>query len=150
MVGVLVLVALAIAGVSEHLVAGLEDLVKGSAVTPLFVGTLLLPLFSAIPEALGAFRAASRGRITLAMASTVESSVQLMLFVLPVLVLHGPLMGRFLHLTFPPQDLACLGATAFAVHWLTEGDSLTWYQGLLLLSICTALFLGALLLKPII
>ena len=148
--GVLVLVALAIAGVSEHLVAGLEDLVKGSAVTPLFVGMLLLPLFSAIPEALVAFRAASRGRMALAMASTVESSVQLMLFVLPVLVLLGPLMGRFLHLTFPPQALACLGATAFAVHWVTEGDSLTWYQGLLLLSIYTALFVGALLLKPII
>ena len=149
-VGVLVLVALAIAGVSEHLVAGLEELVEGSAVTPLFVGMLLLPLFSAIPEALVAFRAASRGRMALAMASTVESSVQLMLFVLPVLVLLGPLMGRFLHLTFPPQALACLGATAFAVHWVTEGDSLTWYQGLLLLSIYTALFVGALLLKPII
>ena len=149
-VGVLVLVALAIAGVSEHLVAGLEDLVKDSALPTLFVGMLLLPLFSAIPEALVSFRAASRGHMALAMASTVESSVQLMLFVLPVLVVLAPLMGRFLHLTFPPQALACLAATAFAVQWVTEGDSLTWYQGLLLLSIYTSLFAGALLLKPII
>lgn len=144
----LALVALAIAGVSEHLVSGLEELVMGSSVTPLFVGMLLLPLFSAIPEALVAFRAASRGRMAVAMASTVESSVQLLLFVLPALVLAAPLMGRFLHLTFPPQALACLGVTAFAVHWLTEGNSLTWYQGLLLLSIYTALFTGALLLRP--
>lgn len=144
----LVVVALAIAGLSEHLVEGLEELVMGSSITPLFVGMLLLPLFSAIPEALVAFRAASRGRMTLAMASTVESSVQLMLFVLPALVLAAPLMGRYLHLTFPPQALACLGATAFAVHWVTEGDSLTWYQGLLLLSIYTTLFTGALLLRP--
>jgi len=144
----LALVALAIAGVSEHLVEGLEELVMGSSITPLFVGMVLLPLFSAIPEALVAFRAASRGRMALAMASTVESSVQLLLFVLPTLVLAAPLMGRFLHLTFPPQALACLGATAFAVHWLTEGNSLTWYQGLLLLSIYTALFTGALLLRP--
>lgn len=142
------LVALAIAGVSEHLVSGLQELVMGSSVTPLFVGMLLLPLFSAIPEALVAFRAASRGRMALAMASTVESSVQLLLFVLPALVLAAPLMGRFLHLTFPPQALACLGATAFAVHWLTEGNTLTWYQGLLLLSIYTALLTGALLLRP--
>ena len=141
-------VALAIAGVSEHLVAGLEELLMGSSITPLFVGMLLLPLFSAIPEALVAFRAARRGRMALAMASTVESSVQLLLFVLPALVLAAPLMGRFLHLTFPPQALACLGATALAVHWLTEGNSLTWYQGLLLLSIYTALFTGALLLRP--
>jgi hypothetical protein len=34
------------------------------------------------------------------------------------------------------------------MHWLTEGNSLTWYQGLLLLSIYTALFTGALLLRP--
>jgi Ca2+:H+ antiporter len=144
----LVLVAVAIAGVSEHLVDGLEDLVQGSSMTPLFVGMMLLPLFSAIPEALVAFRAASRGRMGLAMASTVESSVQLLLFVLPVLVLTGALMGRYLHLTLPPQALACLGATAFTVQWATEGDSLTWYQGLLLLAIYAALFVGALLLKP--
>jgi len=75
----LALVALATAGVSDHLVAALEDLVMGSSFTPLFVGMLLLPLFSAIPEALVAFRAASRGRMALAMASTVESSVQLLL-----------------------------------------------------------------------
>jgi hypothetical protein len=146
--GVVGLVALAIAGVSEHLVEGLEELVMGSSITPLFVGMLLLPLFSAIPEALVAFRAANRGRMALAMASTVESSVQLLLFVLPTLVLIAPLLGRFLHLTFPPQALACLGATAFAVHWVTEGNTLTWYQGLLLLSIYAALFTGALLLRP--
>lgn len=144
----LALVALAIAGVSEHLVEGLQELAMGSSITPLFVGMLLLPLFSAIPEALVAFRAASRGRMALAMASTVESSVQLLLFVLPTLVLTAPLLGRFLHLTFPPQALACLGATAFAVHWVTEGNTLTWYQGLLLLSIYAALFTGALLLRP--
>lgn len=145
---VLALVALAISGVAEHLVSGLEDLVMGSSVPPLFVGMLLLPLFSAIPEALVAFRAAGQGRMGLAMASTVESSVQLLLFVLPALVLTAPLMGRYLHLTFPPQALACLGATAFAVHWMTEGNSLTWYQGLLLLCLYTALFTGALLLRP--
>ncbi len=144
----LALVALATAGVSDHLVAALEDLVMGSSFTPLFVGMLLLPLFSAIPEALVAFRAAGRGRMALAMASTVESSVQLLLFVLPALVLAAPLMGRYLHLTFPPQALACLGATAFAVQWVTEGNSLNWYQGLLLLSIYAALFTGALLLRP--
>ena len=143
----LVLVALAIAAVSNHLVQGLQQLVMGSGVTPLFVGMLLLPLFSAIPDALVAFRAANQGRMGLAMASTVESSVQLMLFVLPMLVLLAPLMGRYLHLTFPPPALACLGATAFAVHWVTEGDELTWYQGLLLLSIYTAFFMGSFLLK---
>ena len=135
----LLLVALAIAGVSQHLVEGLEELVMGSGFTPLFVGMLLLPLFSAIPEALVAFRAARHGRMGLAMSSTVESSVQLMLFVLPMLVLLAPLTGRYLHLTFPPPALACLGATALAVHWVTEGDELTWYQGLLLLSIYTCL-----------
>lgn len=57
-------------------------------------------------------------------------------------------MGRYLHLTFPPQALACLAATAFAVHWMTEGNSLTWYQGLLLLCLYSALFTGALLLRP--
>lgn len=137
-----------IAGVSGHLVDGLQALLTDDTFTPLFIGMLLLPLFSAIPDALVAFRAANKGQMSLAMASTVESSVQLMLFVLPVLVLIAPLMGRYLHLTFPSQALACLASTALAVHWVTEGDTVTWYQGLLLLSIYIILFAGGLLLKP--
>ena len=144
----LVVVGICIAAVSGHLVDGLQALLTGGAFTPLFVGMLLLPLFSAIPDALVAFRAANKGQMGLAMASTVESSVQLMLFVLPVLVLIAPLMGRYLHLTFPSQALACLASTALAVHWVTEGDTVTWYQGLLLLSIYITLFAGGLLLKP--
>ena len=143
----LVVITIAMALVSNHLVDALEYLVKGSHLTPLLVGMFILPLFSAIPEAIVSIRAATNGRMDIAMTSTVESSVQLLQFVLPCLVLIGIPLQNYLHLTFPPEALASLFGAALVVQWLTEANSLNWYKGILLLITYSTLITGAVLLK---
>jgi Ca2+:H+ antiporter len=76
----------------------------------------------------------------------VESSVQLLLFVLPLLVLCGIPMGRYLHMAIPGDALFCLGATVLAVHWITENRQLSWYEGSLLLTLYAVMASGSLLL----
>ena len=143
----LIVITIAMALVSNHLVDALEYLVKGSHLTPLLVGMFILPLFSAIPEAIVSIRAATNGRMDIAMTSTVESSVQLLQFVLPCLVLIGIPLQNYLHLTFPPEALASLFGAALVVQWLTEANSLNWYKGILLLITYSTLITGAVLLK---
>jgi Ca2+:H+ antiporter len=69
-----------------------------------------------------------------------------MLFVLPILVLVGLPMGRYLHLTVPNTALFCVGATVMAVRWTTENHKLSWYEGLLLVTLYVVMALGVLLL----
>lgn len=102
LIGMLLIVSLLLVGVSEHLVESLQLLVDGAHLNPLFVGLFLLPLFGSFSEGLIAVKAALTDRIDLAMTSTVESSVQLLLFVLPLLVLCGAPMGRYLG---PPEKV---------------------------------------------
>jgi Ca2+:H+ antiporter len=146
LVGMLLLVSLILVGVSEHLVDSLQLLVDGAHLNPLFVGLFLLPLFGSFSEGLVAVKAAKTNRMDLAMTSTVESSVQLLLFVLPVLVLCGVPMGRYLHLAIPGDALFCMGATVLAVHWITENRKLSWYEGALLLTLYAVVAMGSLLL----
>jgi len=144
--GMLLLVSIVLVGVSENLVESLQLMVDGAHLNPLFVGLFLLPLFGCFSEALIAVKAAATNRMDLAMASTVESSVQLLLFVLPLLVICGVPMGRYLHLAVPATSLFCLGATVLAVHWITENRKLSWYEGSLLLTLYAVIGAGTLFL----
>ena len=144
---VLLLVSLVLVGVSDHLVASLEHMVKGTNISPLFVGLFLLPVFGAFAEGLIGVKAALSDKMDLALAISVESSAQLLLFVLPVLVLVGVPMGRYLHLSVPFSALFAVGATVMAVRWTTENHKLSWYEGLLLLTLYFVMALGVLLLS---
>lgn len=146
LIGMLAIVSILLVGVSENLVESLQLMVDGAHLNPLFVGLFLLPLFGSFSEALISVKAAAANRMDLAMASTVESSVQLLLFVMPLLVICGIPMGRYLHLSVPATSLFCLGATVLAVHWITENRKLSWYEGSLLLTLYCVIGAGTLFL----
>jgi len=69
-----------------------------------------------------------------------------MLFVLPLMVLVGLPMGRYLHLQVPYTALFCLGATVMAVRWTTENKKLSWYEGFTLITLYVVMGVGVLLL----
>ena len=139
-------VSFAVVVISEPLIQTLEALVAHTHLSELFIGLILLPLFGSTAEGVIAIGAASRGRMDLAITSTLESSGQLMLFVLPVLVLIGWPLERFLHLSVPLSALGCTGVAVLAVHWITENNQLDWYEGVQLITLYGVIFLGCLLL----
>jgi Ca2+:H+ antiporter len=114
---------------SEALVDGLSGAVSRFGLHPFFTGVFLLPLFGSAAEFLIAVRAAKRNRLDLAVATTVGSSIQIVLFVLPVLVLVGALIGRPLGIFFNPASMVAVVASVFAVQWVTEDNSLDWFEG---------------------
>jgi len=142
----MIIVSVAVVLISDPLVQTLQDLLMRTTLNELFVGLILLPLFGSIAEGVIAIGAAARGRVDLALTSTVESSVQLMMFVLPVLVLLGWPLGRYLHLTVPLTALGCMGISVLAVHWITENNQLDWYEGVQLITLYCLILLGTLLL----
>jgi Ca2+:H+ antiporter len=125
---------------SEGLVDGLASSVQQFKLNNFFTGVFLLPLFGSAAEFVICLRAAKRNRMDLAVATTVGSSIQIVLFVLPLLVLVGSLIGHPLSIFFSPEAMVAVTATVFAVQWVTEDSTIDWFEGAFLLLIYALLF----------
>lgn len=125
---------------SEALVDGLAASVHQFHLSSFFTGVFLLPLFGSAAEFVISMRSAQRNRMDLAVATTVGSSIQIVLFVLPLLVVIGSLIGRPLGVFFSPQAMIAVIASVFAVQWVTEDSSLDWFEGAFLVLIYVLLF----------
>ncbi len=120
---------------SEALVEGLSAAATQLQLSPFFTGVFLLPVFGSASEFHISIRAALQKRADLAIATTVGSSIQVMLFVLPALVIIGWLTGHHLMIFFSPQAMVCVIAAIFCIKWVTEDNNFNWFEGIFLLLI---------------
>ena len=141
---VLAVISVLLVMISEPLVDSLQIVANSSGISVMFVGLFLLPLFGSISEGLVSFNAASKGRINLAITSTVESSSQLLLFVLPVLIIIGWFNGHYLHATVHPASLGFLITTVIVLQNIVSNDKLDWYEGLMLITLYLIFVAGSL------
>lgn len=139
-VGVLVAVTLLVAIESELLVGALEAATVQLSFTPLFTGVVLLPIIGNAAEHATAVTVAMKNKMELAMAVAVGSSLQIALFVAPVLVLAGLVFNQPMDLSFNPFELVAVGvAVLLSNSTISDGKS-NWLEGALLLA--TYLVLG--------
>jgi Ca2+:H+ antiporter len=74
--------------------------------------------------------------MTLAMALTVGSTIQVALLVAPVLVLVSYFIGRPMNLVFAnPLELIGIAAVTFSVNAIAQDGETTWFEGVLLLGV---------------
>ncbi len=134
-VGVLVVAAVLLAILSEALVRSIEPFIEQFGLSPFFVGVILIPTIGNLAEHLVAIQLAWRNHIEFSLAVSYGSSLQVALFVAPVLVLLGLVVGQPMDLVFAPLEVAAVGvAVAISALVAFDGES-NWLEGLLLVAI---------------
>ena len=133
--GVLLLAAALLALLSEILVGSIEPFINEFGLSELFVGVILIPTIGNLAEHLVAVQLAYKNKIEFSMAVAFGSSLQVALFVAPVLVLLGLVVGQPMDLVFHPLEVAAVGA-AIGISALValDGES-NWLEGALLMLI---------------
>jgi Ca2+:H+ antiporter len=139
---VLVLVAATIAIVllSEALVSSVEPVTQQLGLTEFFIGIIIIPLVGNIAEHLVAVQVAIKNKMELSMAVSLGSSLQIALFVAPVLVFISLIpglnpTGEPLLLVFNSFELiALIGASLVAAFIALDGES-NWLEGAMLLGV---------------
>lgn len=132
---ILLAIATALTAVlAESLVGAIEPLSHSIGLSPFFVGLIIVPIVGNAAEHASAITMAARDRMEVAMSITAGSSIQVALFVAPILVLVSPLLGHTLDLSFSRLELVIFGLIAglYALVCL-DGES-TWLEGLQLLA----------------
>jgi Ca2+:H+ antiporter len=132
LVGATVLVA----WMSELLVGAVEEAAHVLGLTEVFVGVIVVAIIGNAAEHSTAVLVALKNKMDLAMNIAIGSSIQIALFVAPVLVFVSYLFeGGPMNLVFTPFEvLAVLMAVAAAKMVAEDGES-NWLEGVLLLAV---------------
>jgi Ca2+:H+ antiporter len=141
-VGILVLATLFIAWLSEALVGAVEPVVSSLGWTEFFLGIVIIPVVGNVAEHLVAVQAAAKNQMDMSMEISVGSSLQIALFVAPVLVFVSLLMGHPLTLVFDEFELIALAATGFIAAFVARDGESNWMEGAQLLIVYVILGLA--------
>lgn len=137
---VLLVCTLLVALESELLVKSLEEATSRLGLTALFTGVILLPIVGNAAEHATAVTVALKNKMDLSVSVAVGSSLQIALFVAPVLVVSGWLLGQPMDLNFNPFELVAVSVAVLITNSISSDGRSNWLEGTLLLA--TYLILG--------
>ena len=137
--GVLLACTLAVAFQSELLVDSLEVATESAGLTQLFTGVILLPIIGNAAEHATAVTVAMKNKMDLSISVAVGSTMQIALFVGPVLVLLGWLIGQPMDLNFNPFELVAVVVAVLITNSVSSDGKSNWLEGALLLATYTIL-----------
>jgi Ca2+:H+ antiporter len=137
--GVLLVCTLLVAWESELLVDSLEVATSKLGLSALFTGVILVPIIGNAAEHATAVTVAMKNKMDLAMSVAVGSSMQIALFVAPVLVISGWIFGQPMDLDFNPFELVAVAVSVLIANSISSDGKSNWLEGTLLLAAYTVL-----------
>jgi Ca2+:H+ antiporter len=133
-ISVLLGATLLVAIESELLVDTLEVATKELGLTALFTGVILVPIIGNAAEHATAVTVAMKNKMDLSLSVALGSSLQIALFVAPVLVLAGYIMGKPMDLDFNPFELVAVAVAVLIANSISSDGRSNWLEGTLLLA----------------
>lgn len=123
-----------IAILSELLVEGVEYLTTSLHWSETFVGVILVAIIGNAAEHMTAVTVALRDRMELALSIATGSTLQIALFVAPVLVFVGLIMGHPMDLVFGLFELVAMGIALLISNLVAQDGESNWLEGVQLLA----------------
>ncbi|QYR23675.1 calcium/proton exchanger [Paenibacillus sp. sptzw28] len=119
--------------VSEWLVHTLHGFTAAFGLSELFVGAFLIAIVGNAAEHSAAVILAMKNKIGAAVEIAVGSSLQIALFVAPVLIFVSLLFGNTMDIVFTPLELTAIAVSVFIAKSISKDGTTNWYEGALLL-----------------
>jgi Ca2+:H+ antiporter len=133
--GILAISTFGVVIMSEILVGEVDSVVSTLGLSEFFIGIIVIPIIGNIAEHLVAVQVAFRNKMDLSVEIAISSSLQIALFVAPILVFISLAMGNPLTLMFNSFELIALGsAVMIAALVAIDGES-NWLEGAALVTI---------------
>ncbi|WNR46547.1 calcium/proton exchanger [Paenibacillus roseipurpureus] len=130
----LILATVMVAFTSEWLVGTLEEVTHKFGLSELFVGAFLIAIIGNAAEHSAAVMMAMKNKMGAAVEIAIGSSLQIALFVAPVLILLSFFVSSTpMNIVFTKYEIAAIGVSVFITKSITQDGSTNWYEGLLLL-----------------
>ena len=135
--GIIILAAatVGVAYMSEVLVGTLEPVVNTLGISEFFIGLIFIPIIGNVAEHIVAVQMAIKNKMTLSVEISIASSLQIALFVAPLLVFISLLLNNPLTLVFNQLELIALIAGVLIAALVSADGESNWLEGAELLAI---------------
>ncbi len=139
---ILAVSTLAIVFMSEFLVGVVEPVAESLGVRELFLGVIIVPLVGNVAEHLVGVQAAMKNQMDLSMTISLGSSMQIALFVAPLLVFISLLFGPEMTLFFSLFEVMVLGLAVLVAAFISVDGESNWLEGAMLLALYLIVAIG--------
>jgi Ca2+:H+ antiporter len=119
-----------------------EATIKEFGFGELFVGAIIIGIVGNAAEHSSAIILARKGKIDLSIGIAAGSGTQIALFVVPVLVIAGIVMGRPFTLVFTIFELVSVFLAAIILNLIAHDGKSNWFEGVLLTAVYIAIAIG--------
>jgi Ca2+:H+ antiporter len=124
-----------IAILSEFLVGSLESARAHLGLTQTFVGVIVVAIVGNAAEHSTAIFCALKNKLDLSLNISFGSSLQIALFVMPILVFASYLFGQPMNLEFSLAEVLAVGVSIFIAVQISSDGETNWLEGAQLLSL---------------
>ncbi|EXJ87448.1 hypothetical protein A1O3_04408 [Capronia epimyces CBS 606.96] len=119
---------------AEFLVGSIDYLIANSGVSQAFIALIILPIVGNAAEHVTAVTVAAKNKMDLAINIALGSSIQIALFVTPLMVILGWILKTDMSLYFSLFETVSLFASAFIVSFLMIDGRSNYLEGALLIA----------------
>ena len=141
----LIIATVMVGAMADLLVMSVDDAASEWGMPTLFIGVILLPFFGNAAEHFTAVIVAGKDKMDLSLAIAIGSSVQIAVFVAPLMVLFAWIMGVSLSLEFGLLETAATFMGVLVANFILNDGKTNWLEGAMLLACYVILGLSFLL-----
>ena len=123
-----------VALMSEFLVGALEATTEELGLSKLFVGLIIVPLVGNAAEHSSAILLAAKNKMDVSIEIAIGSSVQIALFVAPVLVFLSLAVGHPMDYVFSEIEVAAVAFSSLILGFIVLDGQSNWIEGVQLLA----------------
>ena len=122
-----------VALMAEILVGSISHAAEEYHLPPLFIGVILVPLFGTAAEHFTAVTVAGKNKMDLSVGIAIGSSIQIALFVTPIMVLIGWALGVPMTLQFGSFETLVTFLAVLVANFIIQDGESNWLEGAMLL-----------------
>ncbi|KAI2638477.1 Sodium/calcium exchanger protein-domain-containing protein [Xylaria nigripes] len=123
-----------VATCAEFLVDSIQDVVASSSLGEIFIGLIILPIVGNAAEHVTAVTVAMKNKMDLAIGVAIGSSIQIALFITPLVVIIGWIINQPMTLYFTLFETVSLFVSAFIINFLILDGRSNYLEGALLVA----------------
>jgi Ca2+:H+ antiporter len=124
-----------VAWMSELLIGSIQAAVAGLGLSTAFIGVILIPIVGNAAEHYSAVALAMRDRMDVALDIAVGSSIQVALFVAPLLVLLSLALGHPMSYLFTTAEIVAIIASVTIAVFIARDAKSNWLEGAQLVAV---------------